>query len=128
MIRRHIATVRVASFLLVVAAPAAAVVVASTGVSVVSTAAVVASVQSVSDPGAPSASDPGAQSVSDPGAQSAGDRYVNNPTDDAGIAAYCADQAVLANNLDRQGDRDRAEEVVGAANMRGCRIYTFPVA
>ncbi|MFF0813803.1 hypothetical protein ACFYVR_01380 [Rhodococcus sp. NPDC003318] len=56
------------------------------------------------------------------------DRYVSNPTDDPGIADYCAGEAQLANNLDRQGDRDRAEQVVGAANMRGCRIYTFRVA
>lgn len=51
--------------------------------------------------------------------------YVSNPTDDPSIAAYCADQAQLANNLTSRGDRDRAMEVVSEANMRGCRVYTF---
>ncbi|MGW0176120.1 hypothetical protein ACWDUM_20030 [Rhodococcus sp. NPDC003322] len=54
-----------------------------------------------------------------------GDRYVSNPPDDNQLVGYCSDQAQLANNLEMQGDHDRALNVVGAANMRGCRIYTF---
>ncbi|MFD4292458.1 hypothetical protein ACFWPA_01320 [Rhodococcus sp. NPDC058505] len=56
----------------------------------------------------------------------AGDRYVSNPPDDDHLVGYCDDQAQLGNNLEAQGDHDRAASVVGAANMRGCRIYTFP--
>ncbi|GAA4487695.1 hypothetical protein GCM10023094_46480 [Rhodococcus olei] len=55
----------------------------------------------------------------------AGDTYVSNPTEDKQITGYCADQAQLANNLERRNDHDRALQVVAAANMRGCRIYTF---
>lgn len=54
-----------------------------------------------------------------------GDRYVNNPPEDAGLTDYCADETELANNLERKADHDRALNVVGTANMRGCRIYTF---
>jgi hypothetical protein len=54
-----------------------------------------------------------------------GDMYVSNPPEDRDLIGYCQDQARLANNLVEQGDSDRAVDVVGAANIRGCRIYTF---
>ncbi|MGW4479640.1 hypothetical protein [Rhodococcus triatomae] len=55
----------------------------------------------------------------------AGDAYVSNPPEDRDLIGYCQDQARLANNLVEKGDSDRAVDVVGAANIRGCRIYTF---
>lgn len=54
-----------------------------------------------------------------------GDTYVSNPPEDRSLIGYCQDQATLANNLVEDGDQDRALDVVGAANIRGCRIYTF---
>lgn len=60
-----------------------------------------------------------------PDTSAPGDRYVSNPPEDGQLVAYCSDQAQLANNLEMQGDHDRAQNVVGAANLRGCRIYTF---
>lgn len=54
-----------------------------------------------------------------------GDTYMSNPPQDKQLIGYCQDQARLANNLVDRGDPDRAADVVGAANLRGCRIFTF---
>lgn len=53
------------------------------------------------------------------------DTYISNPSTDPSLQDFCDDQATLANNLRDQGHEARAEEVVGTANMRGCRIFTF---
>lgn len=53
------------------------------------------------------------------------DAYISNPSTDPSLQDFCDDQATLANNLRAQGHEARAEEVVGTANMRGCRIFTF---
>lgn len=56
----------------------------------------------------------------------ASDTYISNPPDDPSDRSHCDDQAELANNLADKGDRMAADGVVSAANMSGCRIYTFP--
>ncbi|MFD4369370.1 hypothetical protein [Rhodococcus sp. NPDC058521] len=53
------------------------------------------------------------------------DTYISNPADDSSMQDFCDDQATVANNLSKQNHRAQAEEVVSAANMRGCRIFTF---
>jgi len=54
-----------------------------------------------------------------------GDTYISNPPANPADQGFCEDQAALANNLAAKGDFARADGVVSAANMSGCRIYTF---
>ncbi len=54
-----------------------------------------------------------------------GDTYISNPPSNPGDQDFCDDQTALANNLAAQGNRMASDGVVSAANMRGCRIYTF---
>nr|WP_271210339.1 hypothetical protein [Rhodococcus wratislaviensis] len=54
-----------------------------------------------------------------------GDTYISNPPANPSDQSFCDDQAALANNLSAKGDFARADGVVSAANMSGCRIYTF---
>ncbi|MFC9356143.1 hypothetical protein ACFTZB_06095 [Rhodococcus sp. NPDC057014] len=54
-----------------------------------------------------------------------GDTYISNPPANPADQGFCEDQAALANNLSAKGDFARADGVVSAANMSGCRIYTF---
>lgn len=55
-----------------------------------------------------------------------GDTYISNPPSNPADEEFCSDQAALANNLSAKGDYARADQVVSAANMKGCRIFTFP--
>ncbi|MFC9550804.1 hypothetical protein ACFTWF_08130 [Rhodococcus sp. NPDC056960] len=54
-----------------------------------------------------------------------GDTYISNPPANPTDQSFCDDQAALANNLAAKGDYMRADGVVSAANMSGCRIFTF---
>ncbi|MEV0947226.1 hypothetical protein [Rhodococcus sp. NPDC049939] len=51
--------------------------------------------------------------------------YISNPPFDPDDQDFCDDQATLANNLAARGDQMGADGVVAAANMKGCRIFTF---
>ncbi|NLE78790.1 MAG: hypothetical protein GX610_04275 [Rhodococcus sp.] len=53
------------------------------------------------------------------------DTYISNPVTDSSLQSFCDGQATAANNLAAQNQTARAKEVVAAANMRGCRIFTF---
>lgn len=54
-----------------------------------------------------------------------GDVYISNPTANPDDQQFCDDQAALANNLAAGRDYMRADQVTSAANMKGCRVFTF---